>query len=153
MSVEHKTTEPGADRRRWLIGIVSALGGASVLALATTYLRSPSRAYAKTVRIGPVDDVFRDRTTRMITINDEPIALIRDPNSSSISAMSMQCTHSGCPLEFHDNRFHCHCHGGAFDLGGVPVAGPPKRPLRQYAVFVDGTELFLRVGSSFGSAL
>lgn len=150
MSVEHKTTEPGADRRRWLIGIATALGGTSLVALAALYLQRPSLGFERTVRIGDVDDVFRDRATRLITIDDETIALVRDPATAAITALRMQCTHAGCPLEFHANAFQCHCHGGAFDLNGNPTAGPPKRPLRRLAVVVDGTTLFLRVASPNG---
>ena len=148
MSVEHKTTEPGADRRRWLIGIVTALGGTSMLALAASYLRGPSRRFGTTVRIGHVDEVFRDGAARMITIGDETIAVVRDPATASISAMRMHCTHAGCPLELHANTFRCHCHGGAFDLHGKVIAGPPKRPLRHVDVVMDGATIYVRLGAA-----
>jgi len=150
MSEEHKTTEPRADRRRWITGVIAALGGTSVLALAASYLRSPTGRFERTVRIGEVDEIFRDRPTRMITVDEETIALVRDPATASITALSMQCTHAGCPLEYHAKKFHCHCHGGTFDLQGQPTAGPPKRSLRTYTVVVVGPTLFLRMGTPNG---
>ncbi|MBS1562501.1 MAG: Rieske 2Fe-2S domain-containing protein [Bacteroidetes bacterium] len=146
--MDHKTTEHGADRRRWLIGIVSALGGTSLLALAAFYLRRPSRSFGKTVRIGTVDDVFRDAIARIVTIGNETIAVVRDPATASISAMRMHCTHAGCPLELHANTFRCHCHGGAFDLHGKVIAGPPKQSLRHVDVVMDGATIYLRLGAT-----
>jgi nitrite reductase/ring-hydroxylating ferredoxin subunit len=47
-------------------------------------------------------------------------------------AYGQKCTHLSCPVipRPAEERFHCPCHEGAFDLRtGQPLAGPPRRPL------------------------
>jgi menaquinol-cytochrome c reductase iron-sulfur subunit len=56
-------------------------------------------------------------------------------------ALSSRCAHLGCPVRWVDaaERFICPCHGGVYDLLGVPVGGPPVRPLdRFYTRVIDG---------------
>jgi menaquinol-cytochrome c reductase iron-sulfur subunit len=49
-------------------------------------------------------------------------------------ALSSRCAHLGCPVRWVDaaERFICPCHGGVYDLLGVPVGGPPVRPLDRF---------------------
>ena len=50
------------------------------------------------------------------------------------------CTHQGCPVRIVTEGFACPCHGGQFNLEGLPVSGPPKAPLE--ALRVSGNALF-----------
>ncbi|SDY87715.1 menaquinol-cytochrome c reductase iron-sulfur subunit [Evansella caseinilytica] len=63
-----------------------------------------------------------------------------------IIALSPQCTHLGCTVnwnanEDHPNQFYCPCHDGRFEKSGQNVANtPPTRPLDIYEMEVrDGT--------------
>lgn len=68
----------------------------------------------------------------------------------SVVAYKQLCTHLSCPVipQASENRFHCPCHNGSFDLAtGRPIAGPPQRPLprvilqvRDYRIFAIGME-------------
>ncbi len=65
-------------------------------------------------------------------------------------ALTSRCSHLGCPVRWVDaaERFICPCHGGVYDLLGVPVGGPPVRPLdRFYTRVVDG--IYVQVGPRF----
>ena len=64
-----------------------------------------------------------------------PVYVHRD--AERVRALSGRCTHEGCPvlLDEDEQGFSCTCHGGRFDLDGVPVEGPPKEPLEP--LFVD----------------
>lgn len=69
--------------------------------------------------------------------NDSAI-LIR-PDEQSLLAYASQCTHLQCPVlpEIGQERLHCPCHRGYFDLWtGRPLAGPPRRKLPQIALEV-----------------
>ena len=47
-------------------------------------------------------------------------------------AYSASCTHLACGVrpDVAAGRLHCPCHRGYFELEtGVPIAGPPRRPL------------------------
>jgi Rieske Fe-S protein len=78
-----------------------------------------------------------------------PRLLVRT-GASSFVAYDQQCTHLLCPVvpAVEENRLHCPCHNGWFDLQtGRPVAGPPRRPLprvtlevRDGIVFATGVE-------------
>jgi Rieske Fe-S protein len=78
-----------------------------------------------------------------------PRLLVRT-GASSFVAYDQQCTHLLCPVvpAVEENRLHCPCHNGWFDLQtGQPVAGPPRRPLprvtlevRNGIVFATGVE-------------
>ena len=60
-----------------------------------------------------------------------PCLLVR-LNGTEAVAFSQKCTHLACPVipEVEQNRFHCPCHHGAFDIRtGEPTAGPPRTPL------------------------
>lgn len=60
-----------------------------------------------------------------------PRLLIRTGEQSFV-AYDQQCTHLMCPVvpEVQSGRLHCPCHNGWFDLAtGVPLQGPPRRPL------------------------
>ena len=71
-----------------------------------------------------------------------PRLLVRT-GASAFVAYDQQCTHLLCPVvpAVEQNRLHCPCHNGWFDLQtGQPVAGPPQRPLPRITLEVrDGT--------------
>ncbi len=64
-------------------------------------------------------------------------------------AITSRCAHLGCPVRWVDaaERFICPCHGGVYDLLGVPVGGPPVRPLDRFYTRVRGE--YVQVGPRF----
>jgi menaquinol-cytochrome c reductase iron-sulfur subunit len=71
-----------------------------------------------------------------------------DSNTRYI-AITSRCAHLGCPVRWVDaaERFICPCHGGVYNLLGVPVGGPPVRPLDRFYTRVVGEEV--QVGPRF----
>lgn len=65
-----------------------------------------------------------------------------------IVCFNASCTHLGCMVRWDEQtgRFLCACHGGAFDRQGRVLAGPPPRPLDQYAHKIDSDYLLVEVG-------
>lgn len=60
-------------------------------------------------------------------------------------AYSNKCTHLMCPIipEVKEERLHCPCHHGLFDLKtGIPIAGPPRRALTKINLSVENGEIF-----------
>jgi menaquinol-cytochrome c reductase iron-sulfur subunit len=49
-------------------------------------------------------------------------------------ALSSRCMHLGCPVRYVSaaERFICPCHGGVYNYRGIPVGGPPVRPLDRF---------------------
>ncbi len=62
---------------------------------------------------------------------DEMFAIPDDGNV----AISLTCTHQGCTVQLADDgKFHCPCHGAAFDRDGKVVKGPATRNLPRFQV-------------------
>ncbi len=60
-------------------------------------------------------------------------------------AFSQKCTHLSCPVlpEVERGRFHCPCHEGEFDMeSGLPVAGPPRRPLPRVTLEIANGRIY-----------
>jgi Rieske Fe-S protein len=57
-------------------------------------------------------------------------------HTSGFLALSHDCTHGQCRVEFHPERrvLVCPCHGSYFSVTGAVLRGPASRPLDRYAV-------------------
>jgi Rieske Fe-S protein len=73
----------------------------------------------------------------------EPAEVVR--SEDGIVARSLLCSHFGCRLEWQSgrDRYHCPCHQGEFDRDGLPVTGPPTRPLRAIPTEVSGRDILV----------
>ena len=70
-----------------------------------------------------------------LTIAARSFVLGRD--AQGFYAMSLACTHQGCPVAATGNQLYCGCHGSLFDANGNVLKGPARTPLQHFAVFVD----------------
>jgi menaquinol-cytochrome c reductase iron-sulfur subunit len=70
--------------------------------------------------------------------------VVRSGDAAAV-AFDHHCTHLGCPLAWSGGakRFLCPCHGGAFDVTGAVVAGPPPRPMLTYETRVENGEVMI----------
>lgn len=68
---------------------------------------------------------------------------LRKTDDGTVEAISRQCTHQGCPVEWNaaEREFHCPCHDGLFDKTGTPISGPPQRPLPRYETRVESGQV------------
>ena len=63
--------------------------------------------------------------------DDDPAILVR-LSDTDVVAFSQKCTHLGCVVYYepHQERWHCPCHEGYFEVRtGNVISGPPTRPL------------------------
>jgi Rieske Fe-S protein len=79
---------------------------------------------------------------KIFKFGSRPGILVRTP-SGEFKAFTAVCTHLNCTVQYRDDLQHiwCACHGGQFDLNGINVAGPPPRPLEEYAVNLSGDDV------------
>lgn len=128
-------------RRRLLNWFLGTSFGALVLSVVypvARYLTPPRIAEANTneVEAGAVNDPeLRDKGFKILRFGAEPVILVRTADEKFF-AMSATCTHLDCIVGFQKehNRVWCNCHGGAYDLQGRNVGGPPPKPLTPYKV-------------------
>jgi Rieske Fe-S protein len=74
----------------------------------------------------------------------EPCLLVRVTESEFV-AFSQKCTHLSCAVVPRpaEDSFYCPCHEGRFDLKtGVPIAGPPRRPLTRIVLELRGRDIY-----------
>jgi Rieske Fe-S protein len=79
------------------------------------------------------------------------ICIVVRPTARQYFAYNQKCTHLSCAVvpDLANGRLHCPCHNGSFELAtGVPLAGPPRRPLerihleiREGDLYATGTEV------------
>ncbi|MGA8571073.1 MAG: Rieske (2Fe-2S) protein [Desulfobaccales bacterium] len=82
--------------------------------------------------------------TKELMFGSTPIIVLDIPDKGYL-AFSRVCTHLGCLVKFNKEKqeFICPCHAGTFDLEGNVVSGPPPKPLRKFAVKVEGNNLVI----------
>ena len=97
------------------------------------------------LRIAAIDTVpVGGSVSFMYPDEQEPCLLVRLTNNEFV-AFNQKCTHLSCAVipRPDEGSFFCPCHEGRFDLRtGVPIAGPPRRPLTRIVLERRGEEIF-----------
>ena len=120
---------------RYLVLASAAFAAASVGTAVLTSVRPFDRGGAQPIlpsRALPAGGVH---LFRYPTDND-PAIIVRLAGGG-LRAFSQKCTHLGCVVTWQGatEQMLCPCHDGVFDArSGLPVAGPPQRPLGSIAV-------------------
>jgi menaquinol-cytochrome c reductase iron-sulfur subunit len=137
---------PADPQRRLLIGASLAAGGIIAAGMAvplagfflTPLFRRTDREWRE---VGRPDDFEIGETVKVrytphtglpwVGFVAESAAWVRRESDARFVALSAYCTHTGCPVRWHEGAslFLCPCHGGAFGRDGQVAAGPPPRPL------------------------
>lgn len=142
------------ERRKFLGRLSIALGGFAATLVGVPFvgfLLAP--LFARTSRVwrpvGKVDD-FAVGQTKEVTYDDasplawsgatgKTAAWLHREGDQQFRAFSINCSHLGCPVRWEQQAelFLCPCHGGVYFKDGSVAAGPPPRPLTQYAVRIN----------------
>jgi Rieske Fe-S protein len=117
--------------------------GQAWIAAQNWYRRHASRP--PILRVAAIDEVPVSGSLAFTYPNEhEPCLLVRVTVNEFV-AFSQKCTHLSCAVipRPHENSFFCPCHDGRFDLRtGVPVAGPPRRPLTRVVLERRGADIY-----------
>jgi Rieske Fe-S protein len=137
------TVEAPQPGRRWVNLLLGGgvLGSvASFLYPAIRYILPPQvgEAASRTV-LAAKQDELKPNSAKIFKFGTKPGILIRT-RDGTYRAFSAVCTHLNCTVQYRDDlrRIWCACHNGLYDLEGRNVAGPPPRPLEQFAVNLQG---------------
>jgi cytochrome b6-f complex iron-sulfur subunit len=84
----------------------------------------------------PVNTVYPYRPGRMY--------LCRLENGGFL-ALSLKCTHLGCPVEWDKEKemFVCPCHASTFSITGEVLSPPATRPLDRYPVKIENGTVYV----------
>ena len=72
---------------------------------------------------------------------------VRKKEDNTYSALLLKCTHQDNQLTAASNGYTCSLHGSAFNTAGRVTKGPAERPLKEYAVTTDATNLTIHLTS------
>jgi Rieske Fe-S protein len=138
------------NRRRMMGGLVGGLGLLTAMGAALPvvgFLLPPHGVLSdrNLIPAGSVSDL-PEQGARSVEVLGHPVLLVR-LEGERFFAVSAVCTHMNiCRLEWNKERRQlvCPCHGGAFDVYGNVVQGPPSIPLRTYEVDVVDQDVLIR---------
>jgi nitrite reductase/ring-hydroxylating ferredoxin subunit len=134
-----------------LVNTLAALLSGGLAALLGAFTVNPGRASAgqRWFRAGAAGDLVPNQpTARILSVPSQDgwyrartrqtVFLVRT-GERSVRALSATCTHLGCQVQWdgEGKKFRCPCHGGAYDLEGRVVEGPPPRPLAAIEAHID----------------
>ena len=74
----------------------------------------------------------------------EPCLVVRTGPQQYV-AYNQKCTHLSCAVvpDLGRGRLHCPCHNGSFEVAtGVPISGPPRRPLERVRLEIRNGDLY-----------
>ena len=121
--------------RREFVGEAARLlaGGTLVCgAIGCAREHRPPPLFETTVDVASLDADGANLVTSAHGLDGAPILVIRDA-PGKFHALSMQCTHEGCPVRAPVRGvITCPCHGSQYDLDGNVLQGPAQFPLGRY---------------------
>jgi Rieske Fe-S protein len=125
---QHESSIESLSRRDFLTTVVYWSIAAAASSVFFGLLRFPKPALfpdiPRVFKIGKPEDyplgsekIFEEK--KVIVRRDE----------GGLYAISLICTHLGCIVSKHAERFECPCHGSKFDINGKVTAGPAPKAL------------------------
>lgn len=137
---------PSATRRGFLIWFLGTSIGAMLSAVfypVLRYLVPPEIPEAPTSRVvAGHEGELKPNEGKVFAFGSQPALLVRTADGS-YKAFSATCTHLNCTVQYRPDlkQIWCACHNGVYDLAGKNVAGPPPRPLEEFALHVASGEV------------
>ncbi len=127
---------PAPERRRfinWFLGTSFGALIASVIYPVMRFISPPRIPEPSTAQIeaGETNDPqLLQKGFKIVRFGVDPVIVIR-VTENDVRALTATCTHLDCIVGYQKDRnlIWCNCHGGAYDLNGRNVGGPPPRPL------------------------
>ena len=118
--------------RREFLGTLAPLAAAASAVGCSEDRRTPP-LFEETIDVSILKSDGAMLVMREPGFDGAPILIIRDA-PGRFHALSMQCTHEGCPVNRPSGGvITCPCHGSQFDLEGRVRRGPAELPLARYA--------------------
>lgn len=142
---------------RSIVAVQAAIGAAMTFVVGGAVLGPGFAARrASWLRAAAIDDLSVDGPTpvtlRIIRqdgyrqVVERRVVYVRR-DGGEVRVLDSTCTHLGCRTRYdaETRQFLCPCHGGAYDVEGAVVAGPPPAPLRRLEARVEDGHVVVRV--------
>ena len=136
---------PCSTRREFVRDAGRFLAGGAIAGVASTVLDACSRPaerakphlFEASFDVGSLTTDGQSLVTPTPGLDGVPILIVRSAARRFV-ALSMLCTHEGCPVNPPAGGIiTCPCHGSQYDLDGRVRKGPAQFPLARYDTQVD----------------
>ena len=122
----------------WFLGTTVGALFASVLYPIIRFVSPPRIPEAATnqVEAGLTNDPeLLEKGFKIVRFGADPVILVK-VSDTDFRAFTATCTHLDCVVGYRKDKsdIFCNCHGGAYDLTGRNVSGPPPKPLTPFKV-------------------
>lgn len=145
---EQNTPQVTIGRRDFLRSIVKISGFISFIAsfasIAVSVFPSMIGSKKRSARLLlPLESLPKDKEYFMGKVGERNFLLYND--KQTFTAYDMRCTHAGCTTQWQPSseQFYCACHNGIFDKNGVPISGPPKKPLQKLTLYTEHSHIVI----------
>jgi len=119
-------------RREFLEDAALLLASAAAIGCETSH--GPPPLFETTVDVSSLATDGASLVTSKAGLDGTPILVVRE-SAGHFHALSMQCTHEGCPVRPPvQGVITCPCHGSQYDLEGRVRRGPAQLSLARYEV-------------------
>jgi cytochrome b6-f complex iron-sulfur subunit len=134
------------ERRRFLGNLLKLLGLTSIASFLYPIVRflAPPGADAKAKGMTIAKSQIPLGNAKQIIYKNRP-AIIINIKGKGFIALSRVCTHLGCLVDYNKEKdiLLCPCHGGAYDMNGNVISGPPPKPLQKFPLRVEGDHILI----------
>jgi len=126
--------------------VAGTLAGLVAAGVGIGFLYPVARRKARPLFICLESEVPKDRPLEFKDLQGRKVLLMYRKGSGELTAFGTVCTHLGCTVFWHPEKglFECPCHAGVFDSDGVPISGPPQRPLKRYPILLRQGKIFVQ---------
>ena len=141
-------------RREFLCGTARVLAAGALAGTAAPLLeacsgtgeRKKPRLFEATFSVATLTEDGQTLVMPAGGMDGSPILIVRI-SPRRYNALSMICTHEGCPVNRPVNgRINCPCHGSQYDLDGNVLRGPAQLSLERYDTTYDAKVGRLTIG-------
>lgn len=145
-----KNNERTLDRRGFMKTMVGAAGVFAISTLpwgglAAKELAGLGQKSHPKMKIADVQALKVGEAVEFAYPGEHDSALLIRLGENEYKAYQNACTHLKCPVFWNgeDKKMVCPCHHGFFDpKSGAPTGGPPRRPLPEIIVAVEGPTIY-----------
>ena len=141
---------PDPTRREFVRGAAAGLIASAVAPLISSCERDPTRdwTFRATIDVASLSSEGQGFVSKTPGTDGAPILVVRT-GPTAFNALSVQCTHEGCPVNPPLNGvITCPCHGSQYNLDGTVRHGPAQFALTRYLTRYDERTRRLTVGSN-----